>query len=189
MGDALPLAVDVILLHNSWQQQSRVVMAGQHSHHRGSITWDGLGAGVSLACALHCAALPLVFGLLPGLQLALLSWDHQWQGLAQWLLWSHEAEGFVVGTVLVFAGIVLSRGFMKHRDRWPIAIAGSAGTLMAAGAFGHWHDQDLLHVSLQVAGGLGVASAHILNLRALRKVGAGECHGKRRLIVVAAPRM
>ena len=162
-------------------------MAGHH-HHRGSVSWDGLGAGVSLACALHCAALPLVFGLLPGLQMALLSWDSQWQGLAQWLLWSHEAERFVVGTVLIFATLVLTRGFVRHRNRWPIAIASLAGAMMAAGAFGHWHDQDLLHVSLQVAGGLGVATAHILNLRALRLAGQGQCHGKANLVVATAPR-
>ena len=68
----------------------------RHPHHRGAVYWDGLGASVSLACAVHCAALPLAFSLLPSLQLALTSWDPQWQGLAQWLLWTHEAERLVV---------------------------------------------------------------------------------------------
>lgn len=140
----------------------------RHRHaHRGSVNWDGLGAGVSIACAVHCAALPLVFGLLPGVQLALRSWDSQWHGLAQWLLWSHEAERLVVATVIVFATIVLMRGFLRHRQRLPLMVALVAGSLMGIGAFGHWHSEDLLHVSLQVIGGLGMAAAHILNFRRL----------------------
>ena len=105
-------------------------MRHPHSHH-GSVNWDGLGAGVSIACAIHCATLPLVFGLLPGLQLALRSWDSEWHGLAQWLLWSHEAERMVVSTVIVFATIVLVRGFLQHRERLPLIVAAIAG--MAAG--------------------------------------------------------
>lgn len=140
-----------------------------HPKHRGSVNWDGLGAGVSIACAVHCALLPLLFGLLPGLQLALMSWDPQWQGLAQWLLWSHEAERLVVSVVLVFAAIVLARGYGVHRSRLPLALAGVAGVAMAVGAFGHWHSQDLLHVLLQVGGGLGIAAAHVQNWRLLHR--------------------
>ncbi len=143
-----------------------MIMPHPHSH-RGSVNWDGLGAGVSFACAIHCAALPLVFGLLPGVQLMLRSWDSQWHGLAQWLLWSHEAERLVVSTVMVFAAIVLTRGFLRHRQRLPLIVALIAGGSMGVGAFGHWHSEDLLHVVLQVIGGLGMAAAHILNFRRL----------------------
>lgn len=149
----------------------------RHPHHRGAVYWDGLGAGVSLACAVHCAALPLVFSLLPSLQLALTSWDPQWQGLAQWLLWTHEAERLVVTTVLLFAAIVLVRGFLAHRSRAPLMVAAVAAAMMGSGAFGHWHSDDLWHVGLQVLGGLGIATAHVLNWRALvarPAVAAGE---------------
>lgn len=139
----------------------------RHPHHRGAVYWDGLGAGVSLACAVHCAALPLVFSLLPSLQLALTSWDPQWQGLAQWLLWTHEAERLVVTTVLLFAAIVLVRGFLAHRSRTPLVVAAVAAVMMGTGAFGHWHSDDLWHVILQVFGGLGIAAAHVLNWRSL----------------------
>ena len=144
----------------------------RHPHHRGAVYWDGLGASVSLACAVHCAALPLVFSLLPSLQLALTSWDPQWQGLAQWLLWTHEAERLVVSTVLLFAAVVLTRGFLAHRSRWPLMVAACAAAMMALGAFGHWHSDDLWHVGLQVMGGLGIAAAHVLNWRSLVRLPA-----------------
>ena len=157
-----------------------------HHSHRGSVSWDGLGAGVSIACAIHCAALPLVFGLLPGVQLALRSVDSQWQGLAQWLLWSHEAERVVVSSVILFATIVLLRGFRSHGQRAPLVVAGIAGSLMATGAFGHWLSEDLTHVVLQVIGGLGMATAHVMNLRRLRGAGDRAPHTHAKALVVAS---
>lgn len=149
----------------------------RHPHHRGAVYWDGLGASVSLACAVHCAALPLVFSLLPSLQLALTSWDPQWQGLAQWLLWTHEAERLVVSTVLLFAAIVLVRGFLAHRSALPLMVASVAALMMGTGAFGHWHSNDLWHVGLQVLGGLGIAAAHVLNWRRLVRVPVANGRG------------
>lgn len=157
-----------------------------HHPHRGSVNWDGLGAGVSIACAIHCAALPLVFGLLPGVQLALQSLDSQWQGLAQWLLWSHEAERLVVSTVILFATVVLWRGFRSHAKRAPLVVASIAGTLMATGAFGHWPSENLTHVFLQVVGGLGMATAHVMNLRRLHGAGDSVPHAHARSLVVAS---
>lgn len=160
----------------------------RHPHsHRGSVNWDGLGAGVSIACAVHCAALPLVFGLLPGMQLALRSVDAEWQGLAQWLLWSHEAERLVVSTVILFAAVVLARGYLSHRVRLPLLLAAVAAGLMAVGAFGHWHSDDLTHVVLQVAGGLGIASAHILNLRSLRGTSLPASDDDKGMVAVTVP--
>ncbi len=156
--------------------------------HRGSVNWDGLGAGVSIACAVHCAALPLLFGLLPSLQLALRTWDSQWHGLAQWLLWSHEAERVVVSTVIVFAAIVLIRGFLRHRQRLPLVVAALAGALMASGAFGHWHSDDLLHVILQVIGGLGMAAAHVLNYRRLHSSASAPGDANREVLLATSAR-
>lgn len=143
----------------------------QHSPHRVPLSLDGLGAGVSLACAVHCAAVPLIFGLVPSLQLALRSWDSEWHGLAQWLLWTHDAERVFVSIVVLFASTVLVRGFLRHRSRKPLIVAAFAALSMLGGAFGHWHSDDLLHVLLQVCGGLGIATAHILNLRSLSRSG------------------
>lgn len=159
-----------------------------HHSHRGSVSWDGLGAGVSIACAIHCAALPLVFGLLPGVQLALSSMDGPWQGLAQWLLWSHEAERVVVASVILFATIVLLRGFQQHRQRTPLVVAVIAGSVMATGAFGHWSSENLTHVILQVVGGLGMASAHVLNLRRLHGAGGGGSHTHGKSLLAATAR-
>ncbi len=135
---------------------------------KGAVSWDGLGAGVSFACAVHCALLPLAFALLPSLNLALRSFNHEWHGLAQWLLWTHEAERIMASVVVAFAMTVLSAGFAKHR-RHSALIVGAVGALMLlVGAFAHWHHSQWLHVALQVCGGLTVAAAHVLNLRLLR---------------------
>ncbi len=140
-----------------------------HHRHRGAISWDSLGATASLACALHCAALPLIFGLLPGVQLALTADAPEWGGLAGLLLWSHEAERYVVSIVLVFAAVVLGLAFRRHGSRLPLLVAVIAGVLMAIGAFGHWEAAEQSHVLFQVGGGLGIALAHLLNLRALHR--------------------
>jgi len=142
---------------------------GFFHRHRGAISLDTLGAGASLACAIHCAALPLMFGLLPGLQLALSAVASEWSGLAQILLWSHEAERFVVSTVVVFAALVLGFGFTRHHSRTPLGVAGAASVLMIIGAFGDWSVSDTTHVWFQVSGGLGIALAHLLNMRALHR--------------------
>jgi hypothetical protein len=153
-----------------------LLMSTRPHSHRGSVSLDGLGAGVSLACALHCAAVPLLFGLLPSVQLALRSWGTEWQGLAAWLLWTHDAERIFVTFIVLFAASVLVRGFLLHRHRSPLMMAAVAASAMLAGAFGHWHSDDLFHVVLQVSGGLGIAAAHILNLRSLRRTPGAERH-------------
>ncbi|MCP5473848.1 MAG: MerC domain-containing protein [Lysobacterales bacterium] len=160
----------------------------QHPKHRGSVSLDGLGAGVSLACAVHCAAIPLIFGLIPSMQLALQSWDSEWQTLARWLLWTHDAERVFVSLVLVFASTVLIRGYLKHRQSAPLLIGAIAALGLIGGAFGHWHSADLLHVALQVGGGLALAAAHIVNLRCLRRAGLHAHKRDNRVFATAAAR-
>lgn len=142
----------------------------QRHPHRGFVSWDGLGASISAACAVHCAVLPLIFGLLPGVQVALQSVNPNWQGIATFLLWTHEIERVVVSFVVGFATIVLIAGYLRHRVRSPLLVAGLASVAMIAGAFGHWHSHPWIHVALQVLGGLGIAIAHVLNLRQLHAV-------------------
>ncbi len=141
--------------------------------HRTALSWDGLGAGASFACAVHCALLPLAFAFLPGLQLALRSVNHEWHGLAQWLLWSHSAERMMASGVAIFALTVLSIGFSKHRRGSALLVGGAGVLMLLIGAFGHWHHLAWLHVTLQVCGGLTVAAAHLINLRLLRE--SGNC--------------
>ena len=149
-----------------------------HHGRRGAISWDGLGASASLACALHCAALPLIFGLLPGVQLALASAAPEWTGLTGLLLWSHEAERYVVTAVILFAALVLGFAYKRHRSWTPLMVAGIAAVLMILGAFGQWHAAERSHVLFQVGGGLGIALAHLLNLRALHRSPTAHAGGQ-----------
>jgi hypothetical protein len=137
--------------------------------HRGFVSWDGLGAALSLGCAVHCASLPLLFGLWPGIGLVLDAHghDHGHVHAGDWLFFSHQAEGLIVGVLLAFASIVLAMGWLRHRQSGPALLALPAALLLLVAAFGPG-TAPAIHVGMQVLGGIGIGLAHVLNLRALR---------------------
>ncbi|WP_329636325.1 MerC domain-containing protein [Phenylobacterium sp.] len=108
---------------------------------------DGAGAGLSALCLVHCLGLPLVSSALPAIAgLA----EAEWVDLAILAL----AAPVAIGSLLVpKSGL---------RPSAPVAGLGTAGLFMLAlGAFGpaameHW---------ASIAGGLALASAHLLNWR------------------------
>jgi hypothetical protein len=143
--------------------------------HRGFISWDGLGAALSIGCAIHCASIPLLFGLWPGAVLALRSVGHEHHRIVHWLLWSHQMEGIVVGILLLFAATVLLLGLRRHHRVAPLWLAGCSAAVLLYGTFGGAPSL-LAHVGMQVLGGIGIGMAHILNLRALRSVACCAAH-------------
>lgn len=134
---------------------------------QGWVSWDGLGATLSVGCAVHCALLPLAFALMPNLNLALRSFQHEWHGLAQWLLWTHEVEVAFISTVLAFAAIVLASAWRRHRSLKPAAWFLVAVLFFAAGMLAEVLQSGWVHVLVQVLGGLALALAHVVNLRVL----------------------
>lgn len=143
--------------------------------HRGFISWDGLGAALSMGCAIHCASIPLLLGLWPGVGVALRSVGHEHHHAVHWLLWSHQVEGVVVGVLLLFAATVLFVGFRRHHHAAPLWLAALSGAVLLYGTFGGATSM-FAHVGMQVLGGIGIGIAHILNLRALRPVACCEAH-------------
>ncbi len=111
---------------------------------------DWLGAWASFVCALHCAALPIVFALTPFVS-------------THWLA-SHAFDTWAVTIALVFGAAVIGAAYCTHRWRVTLAIYLCAAVLMIAGAF-FVHEPDLLHASLLAAGGILLASAHVVNRR------------------------
>jgi hypothetical protein len=73
------------------------------------INWDALGMGASIACAIHCAVLPLLFSSLPLFGLDFIQ--------------NKFFEYFMIGLAFVIGVYSLSHGFRKHHHRfYPILI-------------------------------------------------------------------
>ncbi len=137
--------------------------------------WLILSGGLSLACAIHCALVPLLFVLLPTLKMALYSVRDPQHHTAIFLLQSVRFE-----QPLVFAGLILT-AFTLIQARLRGKITGSAqmlvwllfgvgATLTLTGAFSPARAV-VQHAVLMMAGGLFLVSASILNLRRLKATG------------------
>ncbi|MEM9826342.1 MAG: MerC domain-containing protein [Planctomycetota bacterium] len=83
---------------------------------------DWIGIVASVACAIHCAAMPFVIASLPALGLSFLADEafHKWMAL--------------VCFVIAIAAFV--PGFRAHRRWFPMAIAGAGLVLITGAAFG-----------------------------------------------------
>ena len=120
------------------------------------INWDAVGVSASLACAIHCALLPLFFTSLPLFGINII-----------------ENKLFEVSMILLAFGIgvfSLYHGYRKHHHRWLPLVVFSAGFLsltlkeFIAG----------IEVWLLIPAVLLIVSAHLLNYRFCRL--ANHCH-------------
>lgn len=114
---------------------------------------DAVGIGASLACAVHCALLPLLITALPLLGLEVLENDR--------LEYALLALSFVVGYAALF------RGYRRfHRHRWPLLwfTLGFAGLLA-----GHFAAPEGLEAAIITTGALLIIIAHMLNLRGCKR--------------------
>ncbi len=106
---------------------------------------DALGALLSLSCALHCLAMPLLVTILPLLGLGFLA--------------SERAELIIVGAAALALGSVVWG--MKHHKSW-----GAFLILVVAVAFiatAHITSEGTFEVALHATGGVLLAAAHLLN--------------------------
>ena len=94
---------------------------------------DRWGMGLSLLCAGHCLAAPVLFAALPALGLALHSFRDPIRPVSLALL---RLEGWHVAVVLVtvaFATVTLVLGWRRHRRRLPLAWLAAALVAFAIG--------------------------------------------------------
>ena len=106
---------------------------------------DRLGITAALACAIHCAALPLIITSLPLLGLEFLA-----------NIWVE----ITMICISIFLGCYsLSRSYPKHKKLMPIYILLSGFAIIALGHF--WLDH--IESFLIPIGGLILALAHIVN--------------------------
>lgn len=113
---------------------------------------DRIGAVGSLACAVHCAAFPLLIAVIPTL------------GLSSWFGHSFEVA-FVIFASLLGGFSVLS-GYRRHhalRALW-LLVPGLL-VLWAGVLYAPLHNALIAHAVVMTFGGVLVGLAHLANLR------------------------
>lgn len=137
--------------------------SGQSEKSRGWQVADRIGATASFLCAIHCALLPFVLAALPLVGLEFLA-DHRFE------------RGFVM-FACALAVVALIRGFRRHQQPLPLLLAIPGLALLLLGVTAAEHYSIILHSVLVTCGGLLLASAHFVNLRRDRQMGASHVHG------------
>jgi hypothetical protein len=122
---------------------------------RGKINWDAIGITTSLACAIHCALLPLFLTSLPLFGVNII-----------------ENQGFEICMVALAFGVgsySLYHGRKKHHHSWLPLIVFGIGVVLLLAKIG-WHEWSLV---LLIPAVTAIVSAHYLNYRLCR----GHDHG------------
>lgn len=114
------------------------------------INWDALGVTASLACAIHCALLPLFLSSLPLFGVNII-----------------ENTGFeymMIAIAFAIGSYSLYHGHKKHHHSWvPLLLfAVGIGFLLAKM---HWHEW---RIWLLVPAVICIVTAHFLNFRLCR---------------------
>ena len=114
------------------------------------INWDAWGIAASLACAIHCAILPLFIASLP-------------------LLGSNLIDNHLVEIVMIIVAFIiglysLSHGYKEHHHkRLPLLLFCIGMTLLVSKELFHDH-----HILLLVPAVICIVLAHYLNYRYCR---------------------
>lgn len=114
------------------------------------INWDAFGIATSLACAIHCALLPLFITSLP-----LFGYDIIENN---WFEYGMIALAFVVGTYSLY------HGRKKHHHSWIPMIFFTVGIILLLGKV-IWHHWELW---LLIPSVICIITAHYLNYRMCR---------------------
>lgn len=114
---------------------------------------DQLGMGASIACAIHCAVLPIVVTSLPLIGLEFL------------------ANTWVEITMIFFSALIgtwsIGESYSKHKKRLPMILLLSGFSLIATGRFA-WHEVESILIPL---GGFTIAIAHFINWKYIQVCG------------------
>jgi hypothetical protein len=114
------------------------------------INWDAIGISTSLACAIHCALLPLFLTSLPLFGVNII-----------------ENQGFEYGMIilaLVVGGYSLYHGKKKHHHSWLPTIFFVIGIALLLAKM-QWHEWRL---QLLIPAVVSIITAHYLNYRLCR---------------------
>ena len=131
------------------------------------VALDRIGVTVSGLCAVHCAAVPLVFAL-PALQWGLHSFHSSWHAPAIWLLRLSAWEGVLVCLAMTVAVAAVLPGTVRGERASAFLAVLCGGALLGAAAWGPARHDPLWHALLAVAGVVVLATVHWQHLRARR---------------------
>ncbi|MBS1667586.1 MAG: MerC domain-containing protein [Bacteroidetes bacterium] len=123
------------------------------------INWDALGIGASVACAIHCAVLPLLVASLPLFGVNIIH--------------NPAFEYFMIALAFAIGSNALWHGYQKHHhSNIPLLLFTSGIILLLAKQF--WHQYELFILPFAV---IGIVGAHIINLR----FGRSQTHVKQEI--------
>jgi ABC-type iron transport system FetAB permease component len=124
------------------------------------INWDGAGIFASIACAIHCAILPL---LSTGISLAGIEILHN-----PWFEW-----GMILLTLLI-GSYALQHGYRTHhRNTTPFLIFFAGFVCLVLKQF--FHTLNIVFLSIAVT---AIISAHLYNFRLCQKTKCASPHHK-----------
>jgi hypothetical protein len=110
----------------------------------------GLSVGLSIACAVHCAALPLLAGA------AAVSSPHGHGPGDTWL------EASLVGTAALIGILTLGPAYLRHRSPVPLAFLLLGLSILFAG---HACPAGYVSRAAGIVGALALVAAQVLNRR------------------------
>jgi drug/metabolite transporter (DMT)-like permease len=122
------------------------------------LNWDAFGIGTSVACAIHCALLPVLVSTLPIFGINII---HN-----SFFEWGMIGLAFVVGSYSLF------HGFIKHhRSFYPVIIFSVGFIFLVLKQF--FHQFEYLFLAIAV---LLIISAHYYNYRLCHKSKCSSPH-------------
>ncbi len=121
---------------------------------------DRIGAAASLACAVHCAAMPLLAGLLPLIGLRFLA--------------SEAAEWSLVGLSLGVGSLSLLPSYVRKHRQWRPLLIFIFGAALIIVVRLLAEEGSRLEAPTMTLGALLIACAHLVNQRLCRSCAA--CH-------------
>ena len=117
------------------------------------INWDAMGIGASVACAIHCALLPLIMTSLPVFGINIIE--------------NKGFEYFMIFLAFAVGAYALSHGYRKHhRSFSPILLFPVGILFLFAKEF--WHDYSVI---LLIPAVTFIVWAHYYNFRLCRAAG------------------
>lgn len=120
------------------------------------INWDGLGITASVACAIHCAVLPLLFTSLPFLGVDIIH--------------NKAFEFGMIALAFVIGVYALQHGYRKHHhSKTPMLLLAMGFACLLLKEILHAHQTWLVIPAL-----VFIVSAHYYNYRLCQK--ARHCH-------------
>ena len=121
----------------------------------GALAWvDRTGIALSLACAVHCALVPLVIGAVAFLP-------------AKWLASESAELWLLAGSVVVALSSLLSSYWLKHRHKRCLVFLVPGVAVLGLVLFGSISAQ--LEPWIVVAGTSSIAIGHLVNIRLCRQ--------------------